>query len=329
MPETTAAAPAPVLSVISPMFNESDAIEATADAFVEALSGYEHPWEVLLVDDGSRDDTYAKAEAIAARDPRFRVLRHPTNLGRGAAMRTGFAAARGRYLVTIESDLSYDPKLILVMVEALERDPALHIALASPYMTGGGANGVPPMRLLVSRAGNWVLNQVMSGDFKTVTQMFRAYKREVIDALDLESDGKEIHLEILSKALALGYRAREFPAQLRGRVGGKSKFTLGKTVRSHLMFSYLERPMALFGLIGVASLVLSGVFGLILLTAYVREALNPARPLMTLLVVSAIAGVQFISLGLIGTQIVALRKEVYRVQMENRRLEALLRDRER
>ncbi len=306
------------------MYNEADNVETTAKAFVEVLEGGRYSWEVLLVNDGSVDATQDKAEAIAAADPRFRVLRNETNRGRGAGLRTGFAHARGQYICTIESDLSYDPALILTMVNALDDDASLDIGLASPYMPGGSTASVPPMRLAISRLGNWVLNLVMSGDFKTVTQMFRAYKREVIDALDLESNGKEIHLEILSKALALGFNAREFPAQLRGRVAGSSKFKFGKTARTHLMFSYLEKPMVLFGAIGFACLVAALGLGVFLLALYVQGTLNPNRPLMSVLVVLAIAGVQFISLGLIGTQIVGLRKEIYRVQMENRRLERAL-----
>lgn len=314
----------PVLSVISPMYNEAETIDETAAQLTAVLDQYAQPWEVVLVNDGSTDATQTKAEAIAANDPRFRVATHPANRGRGAGLRTGFQHARGQYLVTIEADLSYDPALLLTMVNTLAAEPGLHIALASPYMAGGSTAGVPFMRLVISRLGNWVLNLVMSGDFQTVTQMFRAYKREVIDALDLESDGKEIHLEILSKALALGFRAREFPAQLRGRAGGTSKFRFVSTARSHLMFSYLEKPMLLFGLAGVAFLVVAAGIGALLLAAYLRGALNPGRPFMTLFVVSVIGGLQFLSLGLIGTQIVALRKEIYRVQMENRRLEALI-----
>lgn len=319
----------PVLSVITPMYNEAETIEGTVAALTEVLERSSRPWEVILVNDGSTDATQAKAAAICDRDPRFHVVTHPANRGRGAGLRTGFARARGDFLVTIEADLSYDPALLLTMIQALETEGGLHIALASPYMRGGSTAGVPPARLAISRLGNWVLNLVMSGDFRTVTQMFRAYKREVIAALDLESDGKEIHLEILSKALALGFHAREFPAQLRGRAGGTSKFRLVRTVRSHLMFSYLEKPMLLFGLLGVAFLVVAAGIGLVLLSAYLRGALNPTRPFMTVLVVAVIAGLQFLSLGLIGTQIVGLRKEVYRVQMENRRLEAQLEARRR
>ena len=331
MPETAppASGSQPHLTVISPMYNEAETIEATAAKLAEVLEQYAHPWEVILVNDGSTDDTQAKAEAICQNDARFRVATHDANRGRGAGLRTGFQHARGRYLVTIEADLSYDPALILPMVGALETEPGLHIALASPYMRGGGAAGVPPLRLAISRLGNRVLNLVMSGNFKTVTQMFRAYKREVIDALDLESEGKEIHLEILSKALALGYRAREFPAQLSGRAGGTSKFKFGQTVRSHLMFSYLEKPMVLFGLLGVGFLVLAGGVGMILLHAYLQGTLNPTRPFMTLFVLAILGGLQFLSLGLIGTQIVGLRKELYRVQMENRRIETLIEDRRR
>jgi deferrochelatase/peroxidase EfeB len=151
--------------------------------------------------------------------------------------------------------------------------------------------------------------------------MFRAYKREVIDALELESDDKEIHLEILSKALAVGYRAKEIPAVLHSRKSGKSKFKLGKTTISHLAFSYFEKPLFLLGLTGLAFLAVAVVIGIHLLFEFSRGKLNPDRPLMTLLVILMIGGLQFLSLGLVGTQIVQLRKEIYRIQMKHRMLE--------
>jgi hypothetical protein len=223
-------------------------------------------------------------------------------------------------VITIESDLSWDASLMVEMLRMLEEGET-DMVLASPYMKGGGTVGVSAGRLMVSRLGNLILSLVIPGNFKMITQMFRAYRREVVDSLELESDGKEIHLEILSKALALGYRAREVPAVLRSRGGGKSKFRLGKTAVSHLAFSYFEKPILLLGVTGLIFLVLALAIGVYLSVEFSRGRLNPDRPLMTLLIILVIGGLQFVSLGLVGTQIVQLRKEVYRIQMENRRLE--------
>lgn len=305
------------------MYNEESNIRSTVEALEEIMSGFGNPWELILVNDGSVDRTLEVAKDLCRERPHARVISYMPNRGRGKALRTGFAEARGQYLVTIESDLSWDASLIPEMLRILERDEA-DLVLASPYARGGSTEGVPPGRLLVSRVGNLILGQAVPGNFKMVTQMFRAYKREVIDSLDLESDGKEIHLEILSKALALGYRARETPAVLHSRGGGKSKFRLGKTAASHLAFSYFQKPLLLFGVAGLAFLALACAVGAYLMIEFTRGRLNPDRPLMTLLVILIIGGLQFVSLGLVGTQIAQLRKEVYRIQMRNRELERLI-----
>jgi len=315
-------------SVVSPMFNEEANIASTVDAIEKVMDGIGKPWELILVNDGSTDGTAEAAARICEKKPFARLLSYEPNQGRGKALRTGFAEARGRYIITIESDLSWDASLMAEMLRMLEGNEA-DLVLASPYVKGGRTEGVPAGRLMISYLGNLILNIVVPGNFRMVTQMFRAYRREVIDSLELESDRKEIHLEILSKAVAIGYRAKEIPAVLRSRGGGKSKFALGKTVASHLAFSYFEKPILLFGIAGFFFLAAAGGIGAYLLVEFLRGTLNPDRPLMTVLILLIIGGLQFVSLGLVGTQIVQLRKEVYRIQMENRRLERMISDEKR
>lgn len=310
-------------SVVSPMFNEEANIASTVEVIEKVMAEVGKPWELILVNDGSTDNTHEVAEKICSEKPYARLLSYSPNRGRGRALRTGFAEAKGRFIITIESDLSWDASLMTDMLRILEADET-DVVLASPYAKGGRTEGVPPARLLISRLGNIILNVVVPGNFRMVTQMFRGYRREVIDALELESDRKEIHLEILSKALAVGFRAKEIPAVLRSREGGKSTFKFGKTVASHLAFSYLEKPILLFGIIGFVFLALSLIAGSYLFVEFLRGSLNSDRPLMTVLVLLIIGGLQFVSLGLVGTQIVQLRKEVYRIQMENRRLERMI-----
>lgn len=312
-------------SVVSPMFNEESNIARTVETIDAVMAATGKQWELILVNDGSIDRTEEVAGNIAREHPHVKLLSYRPNRGRGKALRTGFGEARGQFIITIESDLSWDASLMPTMLQVLEKGEA-DMVLASSYARGGRAEGVAPARLMISRLGNFVLSFVIPGRFKMVTQMFRAYRREVLDSLELESDDKEIHLEILSKALALGYRVKEIPAVLRSRGSGKSKFKFGKTAASHLAFSYFEKPLFLLGLTGLVFLAFAFAIGVYLLAEFSRGSLNPARPLMTLLVILIIGGLQFVSLGLVGTQIAQLRKEIYRVQMENRRLEKKISD---
>jgi hypothetical protein len=151
----------------------------------------------------------------------------------------------------------------------------------------------------------------------TSTGIFRAYRKKVLDSLELESDGKEIHLEILSKALALGYRVKEIPATLNNRKRGKSKFKLKKTAISHLVFSVFEKPMIIFGFIGLLTLSIGLLIGLYI--AYLRFSgdLTPGRPLITFALLLILGGIQILSFGFVAIQIVTLRKEILRIQKGN------------
>jgi glycosyltransferase involved in cell wall biosynthesis len=184
-------------------------------------------------------------------------------------------------------------------------------------MPGGGVRNVPFYRLWVSRLGNKVLRFAMPNRIYTSTGIFRAYRKKVLDSLEFESDGKEIHLEILSKALALGYRVKERPAILTSRKKGKSKFKFRKTAFSHLVFSAFEKPMILFGFIGLLTLAIGLLIGLYI--AYLRFSgdLTPGRPLITFALLLILGGIQILSFGFIAIQIVSLRREILRVQKEN------------
>ena len=166
----------------------------------------------------------------------------------------------------------------------------------------------------------------MKGNFSMVTQMFRGYRKEVIDSLELEADRKEIHLEILSKALAAGYRAVEIPAVLKWRASGTSTFRLRATSISHLFFSFYEKPSLLFGVLGLTFAIIGIIIGLYIIVLWQQQRLNPARPLMTLLVLFVLSGIQLAAFGFIGTQIAALRREIIKVQRENRLLERTLKE---
>ncbi|MCL5270337.1 MAG: glycosyltransferase [bacterium] len=322
------------LSVVVPMFNEAENVEKTVARLGEALLGFtDGPWEVIVVNDGSSDDTWAIARALAARPefPWLRVGGYQRNRGRGFALRTGFAMARGEWIVSIDADLSYDPAYILDLVGVLREEEDIDLVLASAYMPGGGVEGVPIRRLWVSRLGNKMLSWFMSSSGRkvnTITCVFRAYRRYVLDNLELESDGKDIHLEILSKALMLGYRFKEIPAVLRWRKHGASKHVFSHTAFTHLVFALFERPILVFGMIGLMLMTASIAGIAYILSIWLQhkldplhnQPLNPERPLMTLVVLTFLGGLQLISFGVMGALFVNLRKEVIKIQARLRQL---------
>jgi len=305
------------LSIVIPMFNEAENVESTLIRVEEALASFEGTYEIIGVNDGSLDNTLEILNRLAERDRKLKVVSYSKNIGRGMALRKGFKESSGEMIVSIDADLSYNPHYILDLVETLKREPDIDFVLASPYMPGGGVKNVPSLRLWVSKWGNKILRLAMPNRIYTSTGIFRAYRRKLLDSLELESDGKEIHLEILSRALALGYRVKESPAILTSRKRGKSKFKFRKTAISHLAFSVFEKPMIIFGFIGLVTLAIGLLIGLYI--AYLRFLgdLTPGRPLITFAILLILGGIQILSFGFVALQIVSLRREILRIQKEN------------
>jgi len=298
------------ISVVIPMYNEEANAAHTLACVKQLLDQAPYDYEIVAVNDGSTDLTLSILDDLSSRDPRVRVVSYWKNGGRGKALRYGFRAARGDYVASIDADLSYDPAYILEMARVLDEDRDTDMVLVSPYMAGGRTEGVPAVRLFVSRLGNKVLQLAMPQRIHTLTCIVRCYRREVLDSLDLESDGKEIHLEILSKALAMGFHVREIPAVLTSRKRGSSKFSFRSTAVSHLIFTVFERPTLLFGLLGVLSVFVGLGIGTYILYLYSYGTLNPNRPLVTLMIIFLLGGIQILSFGFLATQIHFLRKEV-------------------
>ena len=308
----------PQVSVVIPMYNEQENVAHTVSAVRDALDRAGYAWEMLLVNDGSRDDTLALAQEQARQDARVRVFSYSENGGQGKAMKLGFTHACGEIVATIDADLSYDATQLADVVEALCARPDVDIMIGSPYMEGGAALGVPTFRLFVSRMANRLICAALNSSVSTATGILRAYRRAALQAIWLESDGPEINIEALSKALAHGLCVRETPAVLRGRERGKSKIRFSLTTRTYLIFSLFEKPILLFGALGLLMIALGGVVAIYLLLDYFTGRLNPERPLMTVMMLLFLLGLQFFSFGFLGSQLAQLRQEVYRLQSRAR-----------
>jgi glycosyltransferase involved in cell wall biosynthesis len=305
------------LTVLAPMYNEAQNVENTVSMIGNALDRFDKRWELLLVNDGSDDETLTIALDLESKTENLRVISYPENCGRGKALRTGFENARGKYVVTIDFDLSYDPSHILRIYDELKDEQQMNdVVLGSAYMDGGRVVGVNPRRLIASKIGNKILEYTFPQSFKTSTCILRGYKKEVLDALELDSDGKEIHLDILSKVCAMGYRVKEIPATLSSRRVGKSKFDFRRTSIKHFLFSIFERPILLFGVVGL-SLILAGlVIGLYIAWLRYFGELNPSRPLVPLMIIMLIMGSQFFCFAFVACQNIHLRNELYKLQKQ-------------
>jgi glycosyltransferase involved in cell wall biosynthesis len=253
----------PLVSIVVPVYNEAAILSRNLTilcAYLDRLQEM-YRWELIVVNDGSTDDTGALAEAFAVGRDNVLVLHHRTNFRLGQALRYAFSKCRGEYVVTYDCDLSYSPEHIGGMITELDTTDA-KIVIASPYAKGGRTTNVPFMRRFLSRSANRFLAATARGNLSTLTGMVRAYDGRFLSTLNLRSMGTEINTEILYKAALLGAKVVEIPAHLDwtfSETMGKrrrSPISLKSSANGYLFSGFMFRPVIFFiapGLIVLAA----------------------------------------------------------------------------
>jgi len=248
----------PDLSVVVPLHNEEESVAPLVYAVQQALAS--HPsWELVLVDDGSRDRTAARAAAIAAESPRVVLVRLARNYGQTLAMQAGFDAARGSVVVSMDGDLQNDPEDILRLVATLEQG----------YDLVAGYRERRQDKLLTRRLPSWVANRIIRAvtgvNIRDNGCSLKAYRRAALDRMHLYSDMHRF-LPALAAATA-GARITEISVRHHARRFGRSKYGLSRILKiladllTMLMIAWFrERPLALFGLGAAGALGLAGFF---------------------------------------------------------------------
>ena len=278
--------PPPKLSVIVPYYNEEDSIGAMHDAIVAAIGPLGISFEMVFVDDGSRDQTAARAEDIARRDPRVRFVKFRRNYGQTAAMAAGIEYATGEILVTMDGDLQNDPKDIEHFLAKMDEGYDLVVGWRHKRQDRLVSRKIP------SRIANWLIGKVTGIPITDNGCSLKAFRASLIKGIPLYS---EMHRFIPAMASIAGPRIAEIKVRHHARQFGQSKYGLSRiykvlldlmviktiasfTARPLLWFSMLCLPLALIGLVtlvgglwmtlpdGGMSLPLTGS-GIIFLTA--------------------------------------------------------------
>jgi glycosyltransferase involved in cell wall biosynthesis len=211
---------APPLSVVMPVFNE----EGTLREMVRRVLQQPLVLEILLIDDGSSDDSWKKMEALAVEDARVRIFRHKRNRGKGAALRTGFAEARGRFVLVQDADLEYDPTEYPILLRPLLDDRA-DVVFGSRF-AGGGTHRV---LYFWHSVGNWFLtllsNMATNLNLTDMETCFKVFRREIVQNLDLREERFGIEPEITARVAAWKPRLRiyEVPISYYGRTYDEGK----------------------------------------------------------------------------------------------------------
>ena len=254
----------PFISILLPAYNEELIIEKSVGIIVEYLESKKdkYLWEILIINDGSKDKTGILADSLAKIYKNLRVIHHIVNLNLGRALQTGFKNANGDIIVVLDIDLSYSADHIERLVDTQITTDA-DIVIASPYMKKGKVTGVPFVRALLSRTVNRFMRFAAQEKLSTFTGMVRAYKSEFIKNMNLKTKDYEINPEILYKAMILRARIIEIPAHLdwsyQNNAGKKrtSSMRIISTFYSGLMAGFIFRPYIFFLSVGFILLLIS------------------------------------------------------------------------
>jgi glycosyltransferase involved in cell wall biosynthesis len=299
----------PELSVVIPLYNEAENVEPLYMELSAALDQTGYSYEVIVVDDGSRDDSFNRLKAVHQQDRRWRIIRFRRNFGQTAGFSAGFNAALGEIVITSDADLQNDPcdipKLLAKMAEGYDIVSGWRVHRREPFLS--------------RRLPSMVANRMISGATGVVLHDYgcslKAYRSEVVKNVRLYG---ELHRFIPAIASWMGVTVAEVPVNDRARRFGKSKYGISRTFKVFLdlislrfILGYATRPLHVFGAVGLAMGLLGIILGLYL--TFVKLALGQtigSRPLLLLAALLVILGVQMISMGLLADMVMRTYHEV-------------------
>ncbi len=290
---------APEVSVVIPMRNEAPNVADLYRELTANLQRLARPYEIIVVDDGSDDDTFEALSRLQANDSRLKVIRFRRNFGQTAAFSAGFAHARGRFIVTSDGDLQNDPADIPAMVELAESSGADIVAGWRRNRKDAFLN-----RRLPSMIANWIISAATGVKLHDYGCSLKVFRAEVVKPMKLYG---EMHRFLPAIASEFGVRIVEKPVNHRPRTRGHSNYGISRTIRVVLdlltvkfLISYSTRPLQIFGLLGVTMGLLGAIICAYL--AYVRlfgyQSAN--RPILQLGILLVFTGVQLLTMGLLA-----------------------------
>lgn len=292
----------PELTIVIPLYNEVENVDPLHAELSAALDGIGRSYEVIVVDDGSRDGSFECLKAVHAADPRWRIIRFRRNFGQTAGFAAGFSAARGAVVITSDADLQNDPRdipqLLAKMDEGFDIVSGWRVHRKEPFFS--------------RRLPSLLANRMISGATGVVLHDYgcslKAYRSEVVKTLRLYG---ELHRFIPAVASWMGVTVAEVPVNDRARRFGQSKYGITRTFKVLLdlitvrfMLGYSTRPLHIFGGLGLISGGLGLLAGLYLTIVKLVLGQNIGnRPLLLLAALLIILGVQMISMGLVAEMV--------------------------
>jgi glycosyltransferase involved in cell wall biosynthesis len=316
-------------SIVVPFYNEQENIPPLYVKLTEVMDAIGERYELVFVDDGSKDKTFKVLSDIYEHDPRVNVVQLRRNFGQAPALKAGFDFARGEIIISMDGDLQHDPEEIPRFLEKIEEGYDLvsgwRISRTDHWLT----------RQLPSRIANRMMAKLSGVDLHDFGTTFKAYRREVLSEIHLYG---ELHRFIPALASWAGASVAEVPISNIARKNGASNYGISRTIRVLLdllsvkfLLDYSTKPLQFFGLMGLACLTGGAGIGLwvFLRKAILDEGLLANHgPLMLLGMALVMGGIQFIATGLIGEMLArtyyeSQNKPVYSVREFRSRREAM------
>lgn len=310
--------PQPDVSIVVPIYNEVESLSQLIEAIASSLNDTGLNYELICVDDGSKDGSAELLKQLALTYAHLRAVILRRNYGQTAAMAAGFKNSRGRIIVSLDGDLQNDPADIPMLLAKLDEGYDL--------VTGWRINrqDAALTRLLPSKIANWLIGRITGVNVHDYGCSLKAYRSELVADMNLYG---ELHRFLPALAFIEGARITEVPVRHHARRHGSSKYGLGRTFRVildlftvYFMKKFLTRPMHVFGLLGIMSTGLGIALGLYLTILKVGFGENIGnRPLLILAVVLVLTGVQLFCFGLLGELLMRTYHEsqgrpIYRVR---------------
>ncbi len=313
------AAPIPYCSMVVPMYNEQDSVSELYAGLTKNLSLLGRPYEIIFVDDGSRDQTYSRLAEIASVDARVLLIKLRRNFGQTPALAAGFDHARGEIILAMDGDLQHDPVEIPKFVAKLEEGYDVVSGWRQKRVDGFFLRRIP------SATANWLIRKISGVDIHDFGTTFKAYRREVIEHLNLYGDS---HRFIPALAAMAGAEITELPIRNINAPYRASNYGIGRTFRVMLdlitikfLNSYLTRPLHLFGKVGLVQMAAAVLLGVFLLVDKLsgESLILQHGPLLILAVMLFMMSLLFFATGLLAELISrvyfeAQRKPVYTVR---------------
>ena len=292
-------------SIVVPFHNEEENVTALYDrlkAVMEhVMADSRDGFELVFVDDGSRDRTYRLLEEIAAVDSRVLVIKLRRNFGQTSALAAGFDHAQGEFVIAMDGDLQHDPLEVPLFLAKLEEG----YDVVSGWRSQRGDNFF--LRRIPSGAANWLMAQLSGVPIHDFGTTFKAYRREVIQNIPLYG---EMHRFIPALASWYGASICEIPISNPAREFGESHYGISRTFRVffdlltiRFLLRYMTRPLHFFGTIGAFGMVAGfGMAAWLLILKLVtgQHVMDLHGPLFVIAGVLILAGIQMMGIGLLG-----------------------------